>query len=72
MKIPCTFVKFQEIVCDKLYKLYKVSKLLKPLKHLRRSVFLANILNQNNTLVKSFEIGQKMYGGYVVNVTSAK
>ena len=59
---------FKKLSCDKHYKLYKVLKLLK---HFRRSVFLANILNQNNTHVKNFEIGQNTYGGYVI-ITSAR
>ena len=44
---------FKKLSCDKLYKLYKVLKLLK---HLRCSVFVANILNQNNTHIKNCEI----------------
>ena len=41
----------------------KVIKLLKLLKHLRCSVFLANIINQNNTHVKNYEIGQTCMEG---------
>ena len=63
MRIYCTFGKFQEIVMRQTLQSLKVLKLLK---HLRRSVFVANILNQNNTHIENCEIGQNMYGGYVV------
>ena len=66
MRIFCTFGKFQEIVMLQTLQSFKTFK------HLRHSVFVANTLNQNNTHIENCEIGQNMYGGYVVNATSAK